>query len=173
MSFRTAFDKPHTKGGRASSLIRRHDADRALLAALADNPHPTIAGLSRLIGCSEARTSTHLGKLVERGLTASPMCVPGRSWALTGEGLAVAMELSARWSFDDLDCDVLKVIAEVAIEVDGDRRAGWRVQIDRATARRSPGSSADWLVTTPGTSSRSPSLVSLWLASTRPRRSRG
>ena len=102
--------KPHTKGGRASSLIRRHDADRALLAALADNPHPTIAGLSRLIGCSEARTSTHLGKLAERGLTASPMCVPGRSWALTGEGLAVAMD--ERPLVDDLDCDVLKVIAQ-------------------------------------------------------------
>jgi hypothetical protein len=101
--------QPHAKGGRNTSLIRRRDADRTLLAALADHPHASIADLSRLTDRSEARTSAHLGKLAEKGLTASPMCVPGRSWALTERGLAVAMD--ERPLVDDLDCDVLATLA--------------------------------------------------------------
>jgi hypothetical protein len=79
---------------------------------------------------SESRVSTHLGKLAKRGLTASPMCVPGRAWCLTGAGLAAsAMPVI----LDDLDKQVLAVLRSAPM---GPVRLSRRVGICLLTAKR-------------------------------------
>jgi DNA-binding transcriptional ArsR family regulator len=100
--------KPQSAAGRASSLIRRQERDRALLAALAAHEGASIAKLARIASTSESRISTHLGKLAELGLTVSPICVPGRSWCLTGAGRDLAE--TGRPPLDDLDKQVLAVL---------------------------------------------------------------
>jgi hypothetical protein len=69
----------------------------------------SLTQLARFAGIGEARTSTRLTKLAERGLTVSPMCVPGRSWHLTGAGREIAM--TERPLIDELDRQVLAVLA--------------------------------------------------------------
>jgi hypothetical protein len=81
-----------------------------LLAAMVEHQGASLAELSRLAGIGEARTSTRLTKLAERGLAESPQCCPGRSWALTDQGRAVA--LSERPLIDDLDKQILRVVAQ-------------------------------------------------------------
>ena len=83
--------KPQSGAGKASSLVRRQEADRALLAALAAHEGASIAQLARITSTGESRVSTHLGKLAVQGLTVSPMCIPGRAWLLTDQGRAAAM----------------------------------------------------------------------------------
>ena len=100
--------KPQAAAGRASSLVRRQEADRALLAALAAHGGASIAQLSRITLTSESRVSTKLGKLAVQGLATSPQCVPGRSWMLTDQGRAVAME--ERPLLDDADRQILAVL---------------------------------------------------------------
>jgi DNA-binding MarR family transcriptional regulator len=102
--------QPQANGGRASSLERRQAVNAALLNALAERANPTLAELSEAVGLSEGRVSMRLGRLAERGLTASPMCVPGRAWALTEEGRKLA-EAGSRGPLDDLDRQVLRLIA--------------------------------------------------------------
>lgn len=69
----------------------------------------SLTQLARFAGIGEARTSTRLTKLAERGLTVSPQCVPGRAWALTAQGRAVV--LAGRPLLDDLDRDILRALA--------------------------------------------------------------
>ena len=104
--------KPHAAGGRASSLTHRAKADRALIEAMIINANATVEELGRLTGVSRARASTRLTKLAEQGLATSPMCVPGRSWCLTGAGKAVAMGEAPL--IDDLDRLILAALAVVS-----------------------------------------------------------
>jgi hypothetical protein len=97
-----------SRGGRASSLEHRAEIDRMLLQALTEHEAPSIALLARAIQASETVVSAKLGRLAAGGLAISPMCVPGRSWALTGEGLAAAIgEASV---IDQTDRDILGVL---------------------------------------------------------------
>jgi hypothetical protein len=54
--------------------------------------------------------STKLTKLAKIGLTVSPMCVPGRSWALTAEGRKLAHR-DAPFIPDDTDKRILRALA--------------------------------------------------------------
>ena len=123
--------KPQAAAGRASSLERRQEADRALLAALAAHGGASIAQLSRITSTSESRISTKLGKLAVQGLATSPQCVPGRSWMLTDQGRAVAME--ARPLLDDTDRQVLAVLRSSPM---GHVRLSRRIGCCLLTARR-------------------------------------
>ncbi len=123
--------KPHAAGGRASSLIRRQAADRTLIAAMAGHPGAQVEELGKLVGSSKARTSTRLTKLAEQGLTVSPMCVPGRSWCLSGAGRDAAIGMSPL--LDDLDRDILAVLRSAAM---GPVRLGRRVGCCELTIRR-------------------------------------
>jgi hypothetical protein len=97
-----------SRGGRASALEARAEADRALLQALAGQEAPSIAHLARTIGASEAVVSTKLGKLAARALVESPRCCPGRSWLITSKGREIAT--AGRPLLDDLDRHVLAVL---------------------------------------------------------------
>jgi predicted ArsR family transcriptional regulator len=92
----------------ASSLERRQAVDAALLVALAGHPDASVARLGELVGLSESGASTRLTKLERRGLTQSPQCVPGRWWALTAQGRAIA---AGRPIIDDLDREFLRIVA--------------------------------------------------------------
>jgi hypothetical protein len=84
-----------------------------LLAAMAGHQGVSLTQLARFAGIGEARTSTRLTKLAERDLTVSPMCVPGRSWALTGAGREIAEQ--ARPLIDGLDRRILAALASVSM----------------------------------------------------------
>jgi hypothetical protein len=92
-----------------SSLEHRRAVDAKLIEALSGHPDASVARLGELAGLTESGASTRLGKLATKGLALSPMCVPGRSWALTAKG----RELAARTIvvLDDRDHDILRIIA--------------------------------------------------------------
>jgi DNA-binding MarR family transcriptional regulator len=101
--------KPQSSGGRNSSLVRRAEADRALIAAMV-GPDTSLAALSRATGRSEARVSTHLGRLAARGLAESPMCCPTKAWLLTAAGRELAAQASPLM-IDNLDRSILSALA--------------------------------------------------------------
>jgi Mn-dependent DtxR family transcriptional regulator len=101
--------KPSASGGRASSLALRAKADMALINAMSEAPHASIATLSALTGVRESRVSSRLTKLAKHDLTQSPQCVPGRSWMLTQAGKALAM--NGQPLLDDLDRELLVAVA--------------------------------------------------------------
>ena len=101
--------KPSASGGRASSLVNRAEADMALITAMSEAPHASIARLSALTGVRESRVSSRLTKLAKHDLTQSPQCVPGRSWMLTQAGKALAM--NGQPLIDDLDRSILRALA--------------------------------------------------------------
>lgn len=101
--------KPSASGGRASSLVNRAEADMALIMAMSEAPHASIARLSALTGVREPRVSSRLTKLAKHDLTQSPQCVPGRSWMLTQAGKALAM--NGQPLIDDLDRSILRALA--------------------------------------------------------------
>ena len=102
-----------------------------MLAALAANEGASIAQLARIAGASESRVSTHLTKMAERGLTVSPMCVPGRSWALTGNGREIVM--AAHPLIDDTDRQVLAALAVTSM---GSVKLARRTGVCLLTAKR-------------------------------------
>jgi DNA-binding transcriptional ArsR family regulator len=122
--------RPQSAAGKASSLIRRQEADRALLAALAAHSGACIAQLARITSTSESRVSTHLGKLAVQGLATSPMCVPGRAWMLTDQGRLAA---AGRPLIDDLDRQVPAVLRVAPM---GHVRLSRRIGVCLLTARR-------------------------------------
>ena len=123
--------RPHAKGGRATSLVTRQAADRALLEAMLSHLGAAVEQLGRLTGRSEARTCTHLGKLANLALVESPQCCPGRAWALTAKRKAAAIGVSPL--LDDLDRDILAVLRSAAM---GPVRLGRRVGCCELTVRR-------------------------------------
>ena len=131
--------KPSAFGGRASSLVRRAEADMALIRAMSEAPDASIAKLSALTGVGESRVSTRLTKLAERDLTQSPMCVPGRSWCLTAQGRVVA--ISGQPLLDQRDRDILTIIARspaklmALAQVTGSCRLTARRRIDALVER--------------------------------------
>jgi hypothetical protein len=120
-----------TGGGQASSLKRKAEVDRSLLAAMADHEGAGLAQLAKLVGIGEGRISTKLGKLAERGLAQSPMCVQGRSWALTDQGREIAV--AERPLIDDLDKQVLAVLRSAPM---GPVRLSRRLEVCLLTAKR-------------------------------------
>jgi hypothetical protein len=108
------------------------DSDRALLAALAAHGGASIAQLARITSTSESRVSTHLGKLAVQGLAQSPMCVPGRSWALTAADRGIAAA-AVPVVVDELDRDILGALAMTAM---GCMKLARRVQVCPLTIRR-------------------------------------
>lgn len=118
-------------GGQASSLERRAEVDRSLLEAMAEHEGAGLAELAKLVGIAEGRISTKLGRLAERGLAQSPMCVPGRSWMLTGQGREIAM--TAKPLLDDLDRQVLAVLRSAPM---GPVRLARRLEVCLLTAKR-------------------------------------
>ena len=64
-----AAHKPHLKGGPSTSLVRRQEADRAVLAAMVDHPGAAVEQLGKIVGTTEARTSARLVRLAAQGLT--------------------------------------------------------------------------------------------------------
>ena len=127
--------QPNAAAGRASSLDRRAETNAALLQALAERGNPTLAELSEAVGLSEGRVSARLGRLAERGLTASPMCIPGRAWALTEEGRKRA-EAGPRGPLDDTDRAILRIVAQSPVR---HMRLAREVEVCPATVR-----SANW-----------------------------
>jgi hypothetical protein len=125
--------------GKASSLARRAEADLTLIKAMSEAPDASIAKLSALTGSPESCVSARLGRFADAGLAASPMCVPGRSWCLTGAGKALAM--NGQPLIDDLDKDILMACARAAhglmalVRVTGSCRLTVRRRIDRLVAR--------------------------------------
>jgi DNA-binding Lrp family transcriptional regulator len=101
--------KPFGDGGRASSLHQRAGANTKLLQAMAANPDAPIAQLSALTGSSEPCVCTRLQRLSEQGLCHGPMCVPGRAWALSQAGRALAA--AALPVLDNRDRDLLAALA--------------------------------------------------------------
>lgn len=98
-----------SSGGRASSLARRAETNAALLNALATRANPSLKELSAAVSLSEGRASARLTKLAAQGLTISPQCVPGRSWALTAQG-RIAVQASTPVILDDLDKRILRAL---------------------------------------------------------------
>jgi hypothetical protein len=123
--------KPSASGGRASSLVNRAEADMALIKAMSEAPHASIAALSALTGVRESRVSTRLTKLAKSDLTQSPMCVPGRSWCLTQAGKALAM--NGQPLIDDLDRELLVAVALSPLSLMALKR---RIEVCRLTVRR-------------------------------------
>jgi hypothetical protein len=103
----------HRPNGKASSLARRVEADMTLIKAMSEAPDASIAKLSALTGSPESCVSARLGRIAERGLAASPMCVPGRSWCLTGAGKALAM--NGQLLIDDTGRDILTIMARAPV----------------------------------------------------------
>ena len=115
--------KPQSGAGRASSLVRRQEADAKLIEALA-GPDASLAALSRQVGLSEGRVSTKLTRLAAKGLAISPMCVPGRSWALTAAGRGIAAA-AVPVLIDDLERRILGALAATSMGIMKlSRRAG-------------------------------------------------
>ena len=86
--------RPHLKGSPETSLVRRQAADNKLLLAMVEHPDATVERLGEATGVSRSRVSMRLTKLSKQSLVASPMCVPGRAWCLTGAGRAAAIGMS-------------------------------------------------------------------------------
>ena len=118
-------------GGQASALQRRAEVDFSLLAAMAGQPGAGVMQLAKLVGIGEGRISVKLNRLAERGLAASPMCVPGRSWALTDQGREIAA--AGRPLIDDLDRDILRALALTAM---GPVRLSRRLGVCLQTTKR-------------------------------------
>ncbi len=89
-----------------TSLAQRRAANAALLAAMRDHPNATVGEIAEIVGLDQPCTSRRLAKFAKQGVTASPMCVPGRAWCITGQGLA----LSAKPLVDDLDREILSAL---------------------------------------------------------------
>jgi hypothetical protein len=100
--------RSHRPNGKASSLARRAEADMTLIKAMSEAPDASIAKLSALTGSPESCVSARLGRFAAAGLAASPQCVPGRSWCLTGAGKTLAMNGQP---LDDLDRAILRALA--------------------------------------------------------------
>ena len=115
-----------------TSLAQREAADRALVAAMRDHPNASVSQISRLVGSDKPCTCRRLAKLAEAGLTCGPMCVPSRHWHLTGKGAEIA--LSGRPLVDDLDRELLRVIAQSSSIVAAS--VARRVSACEMTARR-------------------------------------
>jgi hypothetical protein len=90
-----------------------------------------VEQLGQLTGVSRARASTRLTKLAKQGLATSPMCVPGRSWCLTGAGKAAAMGEAPL--LDPLDKTILGVLAQAAM---GRGRLSRRCAVSEPTITR-------------------------------------
>jgi hypothetical protein len=105
--------RSHQPNGKASSLARRAEADMTLIKAMSEAPDASIAKLSALTGSPESCVSARLGRFAAAGFAASPMCVPGRSWCLTGAGKALAM--NGQPLIDELDRDILTIIARAPV----------------------------------------------------------
>jgi Mn-dependent DtxR family transcriptional regulator len=118
-------------GGQASALERRAEVDRSLLAAMAEHQGASLMQLAKLVGVSEGRVSVKLNRLASRGLAQSPTCVPGRSWALTGQGREIAA--AGRPLIDDLDRQVLAVLRSASM---GPVRLARRLGVCLLTAKR-------------------------------------
>ena len=118
-------------GGQASSLKRKAEVDRSLLAAMAGHEGAGLAQLAKLVGIGEGRISTKLNRLASRGLAQSPMCVPGRSWMLTDQGREIAMTDAPL--IDPLDRQVLAALAVTSM---GAVKLARRVQVCLLTAKR-------------------------------------
>jgi hypothetical protein len=114
-----------------SSLARRRAVDAKLIEALASHPDASVARLAELAGLTESGACARLGTLAAKGLAASPMCIPGRAWALTAKGQAVAT--GERPLIDDLD---RKVLAALALTSMGSVKLARRVEICPPTIRR-------------------------------------
>jgi hypothetical protein len=72
-----------------------------------------------------------LNKLQVQGLTISPMCVPGRSWALTAQGRDLAAHTVV--VFDDLDRQALTALALTSM---GTVKLARRIEVCPPTIRR-------------------------------------
>ena len=96
---------PHAAAGRASALACRAKADLTLIKAMNEAPNVSIAQLSAMTGSPKSCTSARLTRLAERGLTESPKCCPGKSWALSAQGQALAA--ADRPILDDFDREIL------------------------------------------------------------------
>jgi hypothetical protein len=121
----------HQPNGEASSLARRAEADMTLIKAMSEAPDASIAKLSALTGSPESCVSARLGRFAAAGLAASPMCVPGRSWCLTGAGKARAM--NGQPLIDDLDRELLVAVALSPLSQMALKR---RIEVCRLTVRR-------------------------------------
>jgi DNA-binding IclR family transcriptional regulator len=96
-------------GGRASALVHRSEADRAMLAALAEHEGSlTVPQLSESVGQSAPCCCHRLAKLEKRGLVCGPHCDARRRWNLTPAGQALAA--AALPVLDDTDRDILTII---------------------------------------------------------------
>jgi hypothetical protein len=123
--------RSHQSNGKASSLARRAEADMTLIKAMSEAPDASIAKLSALTGSPESCVSARLGRFADAGLAASPMCVPGRSWCLTGAGKALAM--NGQPLIDDLDRELLVAVALSPLSLMALKR---RIEVCRLTVRR-------------------------------------
>jgi hypothetical protein len=123
--------KPHLKGSPATSLARRQSADVQMLRVMTEHPDATVEELGELTGVARGRVSTRLGKLAKRDLVTSPMCVPGRAWAISAQGRTAAMEL--RPLLDDLDRHILLTLRTLAM---GPLRLSRRIGTCEMTAKR-------------------------------------
>jgi hypothetical protein len=81
----------------------------ALLEALAASPDTSLRQLTRLTASSEARISTHLGRLAAQGIAQSPQCCPNRSWVLTAQGRKLALSANPM-VLDDTDKRLLAAL---------------------------------------------------------------
>ena len=110
-----------------------------LIKAMSEAPDASIAKLSALTGSPESCVSARLGRFAAAGLAASPMCVPGRSWCLTGAGKALAM--NGQPLIDGLDREFLIVVAlapsrlMALVRVTGSCRLTARRRVDRLIER--------------------------------------
>ena len=124
--------KPNRQpNGKASSLVRRAEANMTLIKAMSEAPDASIAKLSALTGSPELCVSARLGRFAATGLAASPMCVPGRSWCLTGAGKVIAM--NGQPLIDDLDRELLVAVALSPLSQMALKR---RIEVCRLTVRR-------------------------------------
>jgi DNA-binding Lrp family transcriptional regulator len=111
-------------------LERRRAVDAKLIEALAGHPEASVARLGELAGLTESGASARLGKLAAKGLAASPMCIPGRAWALTEEGRRHAGDHVV---LDQRDHDILAALALTAM---GAMKLARRVEVCPMTIRR-------------------------------------
>jgi hypothetical protein len=105
--------------------------DKSLLAAMVEHQGVGLMQLAKLVGIGEGRVSTKLNRLASRGLAISPMCVPGRAWALTDQGREIAA--SARPLIDGLDRVILHALALASM---GMMKLARRIEVCPLTIRR-------------------------------------
>jgi Mn-dependent DtxR family transcriptional regulator len=123
----------HSRGGRASALVHRGEADRAMIAALAEHDGSlTVPQLSVSVGQSAPCCCARLAKLERRGLVCGPHCNARRRWDLTEQGRALAATTQPV-ILDDRDRQVLGVLALASM---GTLKLARRVEVCPATIKR-------------------------------------